>query len=96
MPVTAYPCIDSGTSVLALVHDAWAPYDTCRQAGDQLFTAHLAREPTAAIDHHHAANEPGSWCWATQALDALTPVERAWKEHPDGRGTKTCRPKRAT
>jgi len=49
------------------VHDAWAPYDTYRNAGHALCNAHVLRELRAVADQSPA----GQWCWAEQAADAL-------------------------
>lgn len=49
------------------VHDAWAPYDTYQVLTHALCNAHLLRELQAVTD----LAEQGSWCWATQAGDAL-------------------------
>jgi len=64
------------------VHDAWAPYDTYKDARHVLCAAHLLRELTAVVDHHTLAAATGtsttaapSWCWARQALDALLAIK---------------------
>lgn len=54
------------------VHDAWAPYDSYTNAGHQLCCAHALRELQAVAD---AAPE-GEWCWATQAAEAITAMQR--------------------
>jgi transposase len=48
-------------------HDAWAPYDTYTQAVHALCNAHALRELIAVAEQ----TPPGSWCWATQAIEAL-------------------------
>jgi hypothetical protein len=53
------------------VHDAWGPYDTYA-ASHQLCCAHAQRELQAVAD---TAPE-GEWCWATQAADALTSMQK--------------------
>ena len=65
------------------VHDAWAPYDTYKDARHVLCGAHLLRELTAVVDHHTLAATTGtsttavpSWCWAGQALDALLAIKK--------------------
>jgi transposase len=54
------------------VHDAWAPYDTYAAPGHQLCCAHAARELQAVADQAPA----GQWCWAAQAAEALTAMQR--------------------
>ena len=54
------------------VHDAWAPYDIYTGADHQLCCAHALRELQAVTD---LALE-GEWCWATQAAEALTQMQR--------------------
>jgi hypothetical protein len=54
------------------VHDAWAPYDTYPDAGHQLCCAHALRELQAVTD----TAPGGSWCWATQAADALVALQK--------------------
>ena len=54
------------------VHDAWAPYDIYTGADHQLCCAHALRELQAVTD---LAPE-GEWCWATQAAEALTQMQR--------------------
>jgi transposase len=49
------------------VHDAWAPYDTYRDASHALCNAHVLRELQAVADQ----SPTGQWCWAEQAADAL-------------------------
>ncbi len=58
------------------VHDAWAPYDSYTAAGHQLCCAHALRELQAVTD---LAPE-GQWCWATQAADALTAMQKLVSE----------------
>ncbi|WAM20042.1 IS66 family transposase [Rhodococcus sp. JS3073] len=63
-----------------VVHDARAPYDTYRQITHALCNAHLLRELIAVIDHHRVhADDPESWCWATQVIDSLLAI----KTHTD-------------
>lgn len=64
------------------VHDAWASYDTYREAGHALCNAHLLRELQAVTDHHQANNAAGSWCWAQQVTDALLTLLAATKTAP--------------
>jgi transposase len=52
------------------VHDAWAPYDTYTRSGHALCNAHALRELQAVADAHAQTGDQ-SWCWATQAGDAL-------------------------
>jgi hypothetical protein len=54
------------------VHDAWAPYDTYASPGHQLCCAHAQRELQAVTDLAAA----GSWCWAAQAAEALTAMQK--------------------
>jgi hypothetical protein len=54
------------------VHAAWAPYDTYAAPGHQLCCAHAARELRAVADQAPA----GQWCWAAQAAEALTAMQR--------------------
>jgi transposase len=54
------------------VHDAWAPYDGYANAEHQLCSAHVLRELQAVAD---AAPE-SQWCWATQAAEAITGMQR--------------------
>jgi transposase len=54
------------------VHDAWAPYDTCTSPEHQLCCAHALRELQAVTD---VAPE-GQWCWAAQAAEALTGMQK--------------------
>jgi transposase len=54
------------------VHDAWAPYDTYTDAGHQLCCAHVVRELAGVADLSPA----GSWCWATQAAEALVAMQK--------------------
>jgi transposase len=58
------------------VHDAWAPYDSYTGADHQLCCAHALRELQALTD---AAPE-GEWCWATQAAEALTQMQKLVRE----------------
>jgi transposase len=55
------------------VHDAWAPYDTYLDADHQLCCAHALRELASVID---TTPSDAAWCWATQAADALTTLQR--------------------
>ncbi|CAO5191551.1 transposase [Frankia sp. AiPs1] len=55
-----------------VVHDAWAPYDTYTSATHQLCVAHVLRELQAVSD----AAPADTWCWATQAADALVTLHR--------------------
>lgn len=54
------------------VHDAWAPYDTYPDAEHQLCCAHVLRELQGVADCAPA----GLWCWADQAADALTAMQK--------------------
>ncbi|HTZ22762.1 MAG TPA: IS66 family transposase [Streptosporangiaceae bacterium] len=54
------------------VHDAWSPYDGYASGAHQLCCAHALRELQAVTDTAHA----GEWCWATQAGDALTAMQK--------------------
>jgi transposase len=54
------------------IHDAWAPYDSYTGAGHQLCCAHALRELQAVT----GAARPGEWCWATQAAEALTAMQK--------------------
>jgi transposase len=54
------------------VHDAWAPYDGYLDAEHQLCCAHALRELQAVTDTATDAD----WCWATQAADALTAMQK--------------------
>jgi transposase len=54
------------------VHDAWSPYDGYAHADHQLCCAHVLRELQAVADGAPA----GKWCWATQAAEAITAMER--------------------
>ena len=54
------------------VHDAWAPYDTYAEAEHQLCCAHAVRELVGVAD----ASPAGSWCWATQAAEALVAMQK--------------------
>jgi transposase len=66
------------------VHDAWAPYDIYTGADHQLCCAHALRELQAVTD---LAPE-GEWCWATQAAEALTQMQRLAAERAvQGRDT---------
>ncbi|THJ19521.1 IS66 family transposase, partial [Candidatus Frankia alpina] len=51
---------------------AWAPYDTYTDATHQLCVAHVLRELQGITDTAPA----GSWCWATQAADAIVALHR--------------------
>jgi transposase len=54
------------------VHDAWGPYDTYTDADHQLCCAHALRELVGVAD----ASPAGSWCWATQAAEALVAMQK--------------------
>jgi len=54
------------------VHDGWAPYDSYVNAEHQLCCAHVLRELQAVTD----AAPVGQWCWATQATEAITAMQR--------------------
>jgi transposase len=58
------------------VHDAWAPYDSYAGASHQLCCAHALRELQAVTD----AAPAGEWCWATQAAEALTAMQKLVSE----------------
>jgi len=58
------------------VHDAWAPYDGYPGADHQLCCAHALRELQAVTD----AAPVGQWCWATQATEAITTMQRLVSE----------------
>jgi transposase len=58
------------------VHDAWAPYDIYTGAGHQLCCAHALRELQAVADLAPA----GEWCWATQAAEAITAMQKLVSE----------------
>ena len=58
------------------VHDAWAPYDTCTTPDHQLCCAHALRELQAVADCAPA----GRWCWATQAAEAITGMQKLVSE----------------
>jgi transposase len=58
------------------VHDAWAPYDTYTTPDHQLCCAHALRELQAVAD----AAPQGEWCWATQAAEALTRMQKLVSE----------------
>jgi transposase len=58
------------------VHDVWAPYDIYTAAGHQLRCAHARRELQAVTD---LAPE-NQWCWAAQAADALTAMQKLVSE----------------
>ena len=58
------------------VHDAWAPYDTYADPDHQLCCAHALRELQGVAD----CGPAGSWCWATQAADALVGMQRLVSE----------------
>ena len=55
------------------VHDAWAPYDTYLDPAHQLCCAHVLRELQAVAD---TAPADADWCWAGQAAEALTTMQR--------------------
>lgn len=60
-----------------------APYATYPQLTHALCNAHVLRELVAVIDHHRAhADDPESWCWATQVIDNLLAI----KTHTDTGG----------
>ena len=58
------------------VHDAWAPYDLYTGAAHQLCCAHVLRELQAVTD----TAPDGQWCWATQAAEALTTMQKLASE----------------
>jgi transposase len=58
------------------VHDAWAPYDTYTTPDHQLCCAHALRELQAVAD----AAPQGEWCWAAQAAEALTQMQKLVRE----------------
>src|SRR5262249_47073036 len=58
------------------VHDAWAPYDTYTSPSHQLCCAHALRELQAVADLAPA----GEWCWATQAAEAITAMQKLVSE----------------
>jgi len=58
------------------VHDAWAPYDTYTTPDHQLCCAHALRELQAVAD----AAPAGEWCWATQAAEMLTQMQKLVSE----------------
>jgi hypothetical protein len=58
------------------VHDAWAPYDGYAVASHQLCCAHALRELQAVTDQA----PPGRWCWAAQAAEALTEMQKLVSE----------------
>jgi hypothetical protein len=66
------------------VHDAWAPYDTYTGAVHALCNAHALRELQAVTDQ----SAPGSWCWATQAAEALRAMKTAVDAAPAGAVTE--------
>jgi transposase len=66
------------------VHDAWAPYDTYTEATHALCNAHALRELAAVTEQ----STPGSWCWATQATDALRELKTLTEAAPDGAAAK--------
>ena len=55
------------------VHDAWAPYDTYVDIEHQLCCAHALRELQGVLD---TTSADAQWCWAGQAADALTAMQR--------------------
>ena len=55
------------------VHDAWAPYDTYADAEHQLCCAHALRELAGVAD---IAPADATWCWATQAADAVVALQK--------------------
>jgi hypothetical protein len=57
------------------VHGAWSPYGSYT-ARHQLCCAHALRELQAVTD----AAPAGRWCWATQAADALTAMQKLVSE----------------
>jgi transposase len=57
-------------------HDAWSPYDGYASAAHQLCCAHALRELQAVAGTAPA----GAWCWATQAADALTAMQKLVSE----------------
>lgn len=69
------------------VHDAWAPYDTYASPSHQLCCAHAQRELQAVAGLAPA----GSWCWAAQAAEALTAMQKLVSEAA-GQGQDTVSP----
>lgn len=72
------------------VHDAWAPYDTYKNAIHRLCNAHLLRELQAVIDIATAITAitaPGTWCWATQVTDGLLELKDL-AEHAQAAGAE--------
>jgi transposase len=63
------------------VHDAWAPYDGYAGTGHQLCCAHALRELQAVTD----AAPDGQWCWAAQAAEAITGMQKLVAEAIAGR-----------
>lgn len=57
------------------MHDAWAPYDTYARRATSC-AAHALRELQAVTD----AAPAGEWCWASQAADALTAMQKLVSE----------------
>ena len=65
------------------VHDAWAPYDIYTTPDHELCCAHALRELQAVTD----AAPAGEWCWAAQAAEALTTMQRLVSDAiAEGRG----------
>lgn len=58
------------------VHDAWAPYDGYANAGHQLCCAHALRELQVVTN----LAPGGEWCWATQAAEAITAMQKLASE----------------
>jgi transposase len=54
------------------VHDAWSCYDTYLDAEHQLCCAHVVRELQGVAE----TAPDGSWCWATQAAEALVAMQK--------------------
>jgi transposase len=54
------------------VHDAWAPYDGYAGTEHQLCCAHALRELQAVTD----AAPDDTWCWAAQAAEAITGMQK--------------------
>jgi transposase len=65
------------------VHDAWAPYDTYKQATHALCNAHLLRELQAVSDTTDHTAGDDSWCWADQAAGALREMNTLVKAAQD-------------
>jgi transposase len=69
------------------VHDAWAPYDTYKQATHALCNAHLLRELQAVSDTTDDQTGEDGWCWADQAAGALREMNTLVNAAQDGADT---------